>query len=605
MPDYLFFFIPVLIVLVVVGGLVYGVTSLARRRRDFVEVDPGIGTIRRVYFYGVSFVALMMAANGIVQIGIFVLEGIFGGEVLSPSRVRLATGLSLIFVGLPLWGFHWRLISKYVRDLPVEKKSILRKAYMYIVLAVAAVLALTAATSILGFLFRTGPFSGYPWAALVVWSGVWAYHWWTESKEGQPTPETRAVRRLYLYVVAAVVLSTSAVGLGQIIHTIFREAYLSLTSQAVLTPTSGGLWTEPTRLALAMLLATAPAWVAHWLYFARGDYESTLRQLYLYGFAAFGGVVTVITATGIIVYGVLQWVIGVPDENTAAAHFRFLPGAVTSLIVGGGILVYHYGVGRAESEAAVPEPQAAQKPYLYALAALGLVITAFAVGALVDTAIEALEGAGSRAIAGEDLWRNRLVLAMTFGLLGTPLWAYYWARIRRRVLLGGVEERTSLTRRLFIFGVLGLGMLALLGSLSFLVFVFFREILDGSLSDIVGDARGAIVVLVPVLVFVPYHWMLYREDRSLSPDSTALQLEARRRKAVTVLVGQGGAAFLGELEAALGYRVSPLRWVDPDAEQPELSGDALRDLARRIGDAEGASVLLVPDAGDVRVLSYG
>ncbi len=155
-----------------------------------------------------------------------------------------------------------------------------------------------------------------------------------------------------------------------------------------------------------------------------------------------------------------------------------------------------------------------------------------------------------------------------------------------------------------MFGVLGAGMLALLGSLSFLLFVSFRERLDGDIADVIGDARGAIAVIVPALVFLPYHWMVNREDRRLAPGGAMRQLEARRRKSVTVLVGEEGAAFLEELEAALGYRVSPLHWADPEAGQPEISLEDLQALAQRISDAEGANVLLVPEAGGLRVLSY-
>ena len=188
------------------------------------------------------------------------------------------------------------------------------------------------------------------------------------------------------------------------------------------------------------------------------------------------------------------------------------------------------------------------------------------------------------------------MLAITFGLLGTPLWAYYWAQIRRRVRISPVEERTSPTRRIYILGVLGVGMLALLGSLSFIVFVFFREILDGSISNIVGDARGAFDVLAPTLVFVPYHWMLYRGDRYLAPENEMLQLEASRRKAVTVLVGENAADFLESLEAALGYGVSPLLWTDPEAVHPYLTPEEfqeLRDEGLRMGFRHVASGPLV------------
>ena len=81
----------------------------------FEQVDPGIGTARRVYFYVVSFVALMMAANGVVQIVQYLLESLFGSDVLSPSQTRLAVGASLAIVGLPLWLVHWRIVQWHVR----------------------------------------------------------------------------------------------------------------------------------------------------------------------------------------------------------------------------------------------------------------------------------------------------------------------------------------------------------------------------------------------------------------------------------------------------------------------------------------------------------
>ena len=596
-------FLITLMILVVVVAAVYGLVYLSRRRRDFDEIDPGIGTIRRLYFYGVSIVALMMAVNGVVQIGVFVLDAIFSGEPLSETRVRLAVGLSLTIVGLPLWGLHWRLIARQIRELPVEKRSVVRKAYVYVVLGVSAALAVSGAVGALTFAFGGVAFSGYPWAALLVWGGVWAFHWRSEEDEGQPTLETQAVRRLYLYLAAATLLSASALGAGGVLHALLREAYLSLTTQTVLAPDNTGLWTGPTREALAVLLVAAPVWVVHWAYFARGDRESILRQLYLYSFAIFGSTVTVIAAAGFIGYGALEWLIGVPLDD-AAEQFRLLPGALTTLIIGGIILAYHWSAAIAESRAAVPEPQAARRAYPYALAALGLVLVVFAVGTLVDGAIEALEAGGQRVISGDELWRDRIALSATLGLLGLPLWGYYWTMIRRRVLVSGVEERVHPARRVFMFGVLGMGTMALLGSLSFLLFVFFREVLDGDVADVIGDARGAIAVIVPALVFLPYHWMVYREDRRLAPSRAMGQLEARRRKSVTVLINEEGAAFLEGLEAALGYRVSPLHRADPDAGHQGLSLEEFQALAQRIGDAEGANVLLVPEDGGVRVLSY-
>ncbi len=592
--------IPLVVLVGLVAAVVYGIRSVTRRRRDFAEIDPGIGTVRRLYFYVVSFVALMMAANGVVLIATAAMETLFGGEILSPSNEGVAWGLALTIVGLPLWASHWRIVGKHVKDLPVETRSVVRKAYIYVVLAVATGIAVATSVTVVRWTFGGQSFNGYPWAAFVVWCGVWAFHWRLESKEGQTTPETRAVRRLYLYLVAAVMLVVAASGIGVLIGTVLGEAYDSLTSVPVLD--RSGLWGASTKTSLALALVAAPVWAAHWLYFARHDYASLLRQIYLYPFAMLGSIVTVLTALGIVIYGALEWTLGVPDDGSAAAHFDFLPAALASLIVGGGVLAYHWLAAESEAETPTPEPQRARRFYPYALAALGLGALAVGIATLVGAAMGMIVDSGRQVVSEGEVGRRAIALSVTLLLLGTPLWGYYWARIQRRVKAGDTRQRSGLPRRIVIFGVLGAGMLALLGSVSYLVFVFFRDLLDGDLSQFLRESKESIAVIAPAAIFLPYYWMVYREDRREA--ATGAEEEARKQKTVTVLVTESGTAFLRELEAALGYGVSPLRWADADASQPELSAAELRELAQQISDAPGDNVLVVPDEMGVRVLSY-
>jgi hypothetical protein len=602
MPEIFFGLLSALLPLGLIAAVAYGIFALTRRRRDFAEIDPGIGAVRRLYFYIVSFVALMMAANGVVQIAQFVLDALVGVDVISPSRTRLAIGLSLTIVGLPLWALHWRMIGKHVRELAVETRSMARKAYMYVVLGVAAGFAAGAAVEAVQWALRTESFSGYPWAALVVWVGVWAFHWRLESREGQPSPETRAVRRLYLYLLSAGALVAVSVGLGLVTHTVLREAYDALTSRLVAG--EAGLWTPAMRDSLSLLLVAGLVWAMHWLVLARHDYGSVLRQIYLYALTIFGSIVTVLIAASIVLYGVLVWALGVPDDESAAEHFRFLPGALATIMVGGGILAYHSLVAWWEAAAPSPESVGARRSYPYALSLLGLLTLAAAMLSLVSTAILILIGSGGDVILGQDLWRKGIALTVTLGVLGGPIWLYYWAAIQRRVRSGDLEELTSPARRQFIFVVLGAGMLTLLTSVSAIMVFLIRDVLDASLSgQTVRDARFAIAFMVPAAVILPYYWLVYRSDRRDAPEDD-VAVERAERKAVTVLVGDDGAGFLRELEAALGYSVSLLRWADPDAGLPDLTDDELQALAHRIGAASGPNVLLVPDGTGVRLLSY-
>ena len=600
--EFLFSFLSFFTFIAIIGGIVYDIVALTRRNRGLEESDPGIGTVRRLYFYVVSVVALMMAANGIVLIGAFVLDSLFGPDALTRTSVPLATGLSLTIVGLPLWAFHWRIIGRHVRELPVEARSILRKVYIYSVLGASVVLVMGGAMGILEMAFDTRPFSGWSWAAIVVFGVVWIYHWRLENAEGQRTPETLAVRRLYLYMVSAITLILTAVGVAQIIHAILLEAYENVTSAVVLQPWESGLWRESVRDSLVLALMAGPVWALHWLYFARRDVGSVLRQLYVNVLAVFGGVITVLVALGFLIYGTLVWLFGVPDEVFVSSHFRFVPGALASVIVGSAVLVHHWLIAAGEVRTQDGQSAVVRRSHAYALAGVGLIALASAVVTLVVMVVGLVDSGGD-VIAGSDLWRNALALSLTIAALGAPLWGGYWTWIQGHVAARGPEERSALPRRILIFAVLAAGMLALLGGFSHLIFVLFREILDGDLSVVLGDTKFSIGIIVTAAIFLPYYWLVYRVDRRIAKDEGDKD-EKPPRKAVTVLVSEGGMGFVGELEEVLGYRVSPLRWADPEAGALQVSGLELRELTQRISDAPGPNVLLIPDESGVRVLSY-
>ena len=590
--------ISLLVLAGLVAGIVFGIRALTQGRDQFEEADPGIGTVRRLYFYLVSFVALMMTINGLVLLVAGVLEALFGATVISSSNdSMLAWGIALILVGTPLWAFHWRLVIRQAREFPIESRSIIRKVYLYGVMVIGASFVIGLGIQSLRVVFGDEGFRGYPWAAVLVWAIVWTYHLRVETQEGQPTPETRAVRRLYLYSLSAVTLAIFAVGLGQVLHAVLREAYENLVSANTLSRPGIRLSDG----SISALLVGGGVWTGHWLYMAREDYDSTLRQIYIFGYTILGGVVTGLIAMGIVIYGILEWNIGMPSARNASSHFDFFPAAVASLLVAATILVYHWIVSNRELQASERTPLGGRRSVPYALTAIGLVTTASAMIAVTTAIIDVVSHSGQAMIAGADLWRNQMALALTATLFGIPMWAYYWTSVQRRVSREDGVARTHLARRAFIFAVLAAGMLAFLASISEVLFVVINGILEGDLSDVLEDARLSLSVIVPVAIFVPYHWMVYRADREAA--STLEEKDHASRKAVTVLV-EPGANVQGNLEAVLHYDVKGLRWADEDAEMPELSDSDYRELAALIGGARGPSVLLVPDKGGYLVLSY-
>ena len=600
---FFFGFIELIILFAVIYAVWYVVTSRRRRREALRPSDPGIGTVRRLYFYLVSLVALIMAVNGLVQIVRYPLDSLFGPETLAASRTGLAVGISLAVVGLPLWAFHWRTVQRHVARLPVEMASPLRKTYVYVVLGVSVGLAAAAAVSLLEWAFDTRGFSGYSWAALAAWTGVWTLHWRWESAEGQPGAESLGVRRLYLYLVSAAGLVMVALDLGQVMYVILVEGYQSIAALPVLLPADNGLWRPSMRDGLSLGLVGGALWGSHWFYLADRDHRSLVRRVYLYVFALLGGAVTVMVSLGFIINGLLTWMIGAPPDDAAASHFRFLPGAVAGLAVGVGIWTYHWNVIRQEAERSAVEARVAERVYAYAVTAIGLAALVVAVGVMVGTGVGVLAESSRELLSGQDLWRKPIALAITLLLLGLPPWAYYWTAAERMVGASAVEG-SVLARRVFIFPVLAAGSLALLGAGSFVLFVFFREVLEGDLSlDVLRDAKVGIGVLAAAVLFLPYHWLVYQRDRR-TDTLVSRPEEGVGRKDVTVLVPEGADELVRLVEAALGYEVDVLLRADPGVGLPVPSEDESGRLARRINQARGQSVLIVADGTDLRILSY-
>ena len=242
----------ILIQLAVVGAIIYGV-FVWRRKAAETGPDVGIGTPRRFYFYSISFIALMLLVSGITMVLMTLLDELFGGPVIQGTTTRLATGLALTIVGLPLWGIHWRFVQNKVEEQPSERRSILRKLYLNVSMGVAVGFLAYNGYKVIEWVLQVGDFPAFSWAAVLVWAPVWAYHWWVASKEGmESTPLTLGISRLYLYLASALGMAMLASGVGFLVYFTLNEGYSA--AFAVDLTGSERLFGEAARTALSVSL---------------------------------------------------------------------------------------------------------------------------------------------------------------------------------------------------------------------------------------------------------------------------------------------------------------------------------------------------------------
>ena len=96
--------------------------------------------LRRLYNYILAFIGLVVAFVGVATLFAFLIDMVTGTSILmsDSTRGRLATSISSLVVGLPLWLIMWRPMQTEAMA-PGEmgdhaRRSVLRKAYLYLVL---------------------------------------------------------------------------------------------------------------------------------------------------------------------------------------------------------------------------------------------------------------------------------------------------------------------------------------------------------------------------------------------------------------------------------------------------------------------------------------
>ncbi len=557
-----------------------------------------MSVVKRLYFYVVAFVSLMVAANGAALLLRYLFDTVAGSRLAGEGSDILSFGIAMTLVGAPLWLLHWGFAQRQVRLHAEETGAVLRKLYIYGVMFVAATVAFFVARSVLTDLMQAQSVSNTSLAHLVVWAGVWAFHVAIERGEGQPLPGSRTVRRWYMYVVSAYSLLFLVQALATVLSVLMTTAYEGLFQGAVM----GGrqeLWSPQMQGAVASALVAVTWWAWHWTVLARGDAQSTLRRVYLFLFAFLFGVLTAVIAAAQMVYVVFAWALGVPDLPALSVHFERVPMLLPTLLVGLAMLGYHWGVVQDEGGMRrAGDLSMAGRAYQYIMAAVGLGTLATGTAILIGTLLGVALPEETLASDGET-WRRTMALALTLLVIGAPLWFWYWGRVQRTVETTGTDERRALPRRIFIYGTLGVLALAGLGTLTGFLATTLQALLDGkAFLPTIRDARWLLATAVTTAGFFAYYAQVLREDQRAGAEQEV------QGKSVTVAVGENARELAEHLRVALGPRTSVL-WVamaEGATPAPVPTDEEVAAIVQRVRDAPTKRVLVTATDGSVQVL---
>ena len=123
-------FTPFLLVIAITISAIYKFLSL----RTTQSTAYGSKVSRSLYFHVISFITLGMTTFGIILLIQSLLENTFSQTIVSGPNEMIALGLSLSLVGLPIWVFHWRIVSKELKKDISTKNATINAVYTYLVL---------------------------------------------------------------------------------------------------------------------------------------------------------------------------------------------------------------------------------------------------------------------------------------------------------------------------------------------------------------------------------------------------------------------------------------------------------------------------------------
>jgi hypothetical protein len=363
---------------------------LAQQDRRRSGEQPGGALIRRLEVFAAAFIAMLLMAVAAAGLLWLAWRAVFE----QPTTVSLGApwGVSPLARYIPAvvvwaagWMVHWRIAEGWLAQPELraqERHAPLRRLFLYLAVFIAVAFTLTNLSRLLyGFLLaalgdpRPGgqPLllgAGRPLSWIAVFLPLWWYHWQVLRRDAAALPlgEPQAgIRRLYVYLMAALSLAFLATGLGLLFSSLVDIAAVDVVTAGRGPQLSDASLRAKVSFAATSVLVGLPVWGWHWGTAQRfaGDVtqgwlerRSLSRRIYLY-LAIFAAVVTILGAGAAFLFQVLNALLG---ARVDVAYWRVLGNELGAVLVAAGILAYHVPVLRADLQAtpaATVAPEAA------------------------------------------------------------------------------------------------------------------------------------------------------------------------------------------------------------------------------------------------------
>jgi hypothetical protein len=487
-------------------------------------------TVRRWYLFGVCAISLQSVAWALIAL----LRNLIVNQGTTPT-LQIAFSISVILIGMPIYLAHWLWEQKLSERDTEERSSLLRRIYLYGMMAgfllPFLINAFTLLERLVAIALNQTPLAyqlphtteiAQSILALIPLSLFWFYHYrQTQTDEGllAPGQANPAVRRLYILFFSALGVLMACFNSANLIRWLLMQigrGQITVDSGIRLSPE------------IAWIVVSIPVWLIHWEWAqrlfagpAQDEKASGLRKFYLYALV-FIGVLGVVINLTVMLAGLLRRILGLTPEGD-------LRDVVSVAIVLGVLWAYHAIQLQRDAQQASEAPQQAtiRRLYRYLVAGIGLVAFLLGLGGDISVLIRALAGGPLSLLKEQLAWFTAALVA------GLPVWFLPWRKLQSEANQPdavGFDECRSIVRRIYLYLFIFAATMTMLGCAIVIVYRLLSTLL-GEKAITISELTQAIAFALIALGVWLYHGLSIRQD-----SARLQQVETERLSALLVLV---------------------------------------------------------------------